>query len=172
MKQAQLSHLTAERRIFREADNVSCDPLHPSRRTFLLRTSCSGSNEDNDIEATQQAYWGYVKAWKLKDLAALHNLISDDYTAVNFEGKVSDQENEISTAKLDPEWISLAVNEIHTHIFGNAAIASGFISAQGRRPNGNIFSAKVRFLAALVKSDKGWQLVATQSAALGPASRQ
>ena len=109
---------------------------------------------------------------KLKDLAALRNLISDDYMAVNFEGKVSAKENEISTAKADPEWLAMTVDEIHTRIFGNTAIASGLISAQGKRQDGNIFSAKVRFLAALVKRGKDWRLVATQSTAFRPARTQ
>jgi ketosteroid isomerase-like protein len=78
-----------------------------------------------------------VKAWKRKDTAALRNLIADDYMALDFEGKVSNKENEIATAKT-AKWISLTVDEIHTRIFGNTAIASGFISAQGRRQDGNI----------------------------------
>ena len=65
-----------------------------------------------------------MTAWKLKDITALENVISDDYMAVNFEGKVGDKENEIATAKTDPEWISMAVDEIHTREFGKTAIAS------------------------------------------------
>ena len=99
---------------------------------------------------------------------ALQKLISDDYMAVNFEGKVSDKENEIDTAKQDAEWNSMTVDEIHTRIFGDTAIASGFISAQGKRKNGDIFNAKVRFLAALLRRNGIWQLVATQSTSFKP----
>jgi ketosteroid isomerase-like protein len=127
------------------------------------RASTSFGEIDTDNDEVQQAYRAYVTAWKLKDIAALRNVISDDYMAINIEGKVSNKENEIATAKADPEWISMTVDEIHTREFGNTAIASGFISAQGKRKDGNTFSAKVRFLAALVKRDKIWQLVATQS---------
>jgi ketosteroid isomerase-like protein len=70
--------------------------------------------------------------------------------AVNFEGKVSDKENEIATAKTDAQWISMTVDEIHTRIFGNTAIASGLISAQGRRKDGDILDAKVRLLPVLI----------------------
>ena len=132
------------------------------------RASTSSREIDKDNEEVQQAYRAYVTAWKLKDIAALRNVISDDYTAVNFEGKVSDKENEIATAKADPEWVSMTVDEIHTRKFGNTAIASGFISAQGKRKDGTIFSVKVRFLAALVKRDRIWQLVATQSTSFKP----
>jgi len=50
----------------------------------------------------------------------------------------------------------MTVEEIHTRKFGNTAIASGFICAQGKRKDGNIFSAKVRFLAGLVKRNRIW----------------
>jgi ketosteroid isomerase-like protein len=126
------------------------------------------SEIDKDDDEVQRAYRAYVTAWKFKDIADLRNMISDDYMAVNSEGKVSDKENEIATAKADPEWISMTVDEIHTRLFGNTAIASGFISAHGKRKDGNIFSAKVRFLAALVKRNGIWQLVATQSTSFKP----
>jgi hypothetical protein len=83
-------------------------------------------------------------------------LISDDYMAVNFEGKVSDKENEIDTAKQDAEWNSMTVDEIHTRIFGDTAIASGFNSAQGKRKNGDIFDAKVAFPCGPIKTQ--WNL--------------
>ena len=114
-------------------------------------------------QAVKQAYEAYVQAWKLKDIAALQKLISDEYMAVNFESKLSDKENEIATAKKDAEWISMSVDEIHTRVFGNTGIASGILSAQGKRPDGATFSARVRFLAVLVKHDGVWQLVGTQS---------
>jgi ketosteroid isomerase-like protein len=132
------------------------------------RPGTSSSEADKDINEVQEAYRAYVAAWKLKDVTALRNIISDDYMAVNFEGKVSDKKNEIATAQEDPEWISMTVDEIHSREFGDTAIASGFISAQGKKKDGSIFSAKVRFLAALVKRDRIWQLVATQSTSFKP----
>jgi len=36
-----------------------------------------------------------------KDIAALREVISDDYMAMNFESKLSDKENEIARAKTD-----------------------------------------------------------------------
>jgi ketosteroid isomerase-like protein len=114
-------------------------------------------------QAVKQAYEAYVQAWKLKDIAALQKLISDEYMAMNFESKLSDKENEIATAKTDAEWTAMSVEEIHTRVFGNTGIASGILSAQGKRPDGTTFSARVRFLAALVKHEGVWQLVATQS---------
>ena len=126
-----------------------------------------GEFEKDNLEA-QQAYRDYVEAWKLKDIAVLEKVISGDYMAVDFHGKVSDKENEIATAKADAEWTSMTVEEIHTRIFGKTAIASGFISAQGKTKDGNIVSAKVRFLGVLIKQGTAWRLVATQSTSFKP----
>jgi ketosteroid isomerase-like protein len=125
------------------------------------------SKTATDDPQVEQAYKAYVRAWRVKDIATLQRLISEDYMAVNFENKLSDKHNEIETAKTDADWISMEVDEIHSRRFGNSAIASGVISAAGKRPDGSVFNARVRFLAALVKDKEGsWQLVATQSAAM------
>jgi len=136
-------------------------PLLIVALTYPLAASAQSRNDDES--AVKDAYRAYVQAWKTKDLAALEKLISPDYLAVNFEGKLSTRENELATAKSDNEWDAMAVDEIHTRIWGDTAVASGFISAQGKKPDGSSFSARVRFLAMLVKQDGRWQLVATQS---------
>src|ERR1700756_1811449 len=134
---------------------------------FLRPSPSLGELEKDNLEA-QQAYRDYVQAWRIKDIRALENVISGDYMAVDFHGKVSDKENEIATAKADAEWTSMTVEEIHTRVFGKTAIASGFISAQGKTKDGNILIAKVRFLGVLVKQETAWQLVATQSTSFKP----
>ena len=107
-----------------------------------------------------------MQAWKTKDLAALKELISSDYFAVNFEGTLSSRENELATAKNDNEWDAITVDEIYTRVWQDTAIATGLISARGKTPDGKPVNARVRFLAALMKQDGWWQLVATQSASL------
>ena len=133
-----------------------------------LRLSSSFGEIEKDNFEAQQAYRSYVEAWKLKDIAALENVISDDYMAVDLHGRVSDKQNEIATATADAEWTSMRVDEIHTRIFDKTAIASGFISAKGKTKDAGIFTARVRFLGVLVKHDTAWQLVATQSTSFKP----
>jgi len=125
--------------------------------------AASAQSRNTEESAVQDAYRAYVQAWKTKDLTALEKLISQDYMAVNFEGKLSTRENELATAKSDNEWEAMAVDEIHARIWGDTAVASGFISAQGKKPDGSSFNARVRFLAMLVRQNGRWQLVATQS---------
>lgn len=116
----------------------------------MLAVLCSSmprraSGQTENGEAVKRAYEAYVQAWKNKDIAALQKLISDDYMATNSDSKLSDKENEIATAKADAEWISMNIDEIHTRAFGDTAIASRLLSAQGKRPDATTFSAKVRF---------------------------
>ena len=120
----------------------------------------------NDEESIKNAYRAYVQAWKAKDFAALKDLISPDYMAVNFEGTLSSKEIELVMAENDNEWTAMTVDEIWTRVWQDAAIASGFISAQGKTPDGKPVNARVRFLAMLMKRDGRWQLVATQSASV------
>jgi len=119
----------------------------------------------NDEESIKNADRAYVQAWKAKDLATLKGLISPDYMA-NFEGTLSSKEIELVIAENDNEWTAMTVDEIWTRGWQDAAIASGFISAQGKTPDGKPVNARVRFLAMLVTKDGRWQLVATQSASL------
>lgn len=133
---------------------------------IVLSSACAAQNEKSskDDEAVQQAFKAYVEAWKNKDIASLQRLIADDYMALNSENKVSSKEIELATVKADPIWNQMTVDEIHTHIVGNTAVASGLISAEGKRPDGTVFNAKARFLAMLVKRAGKWQLLATESA--------
>lgn len=137
--------------------------------TCVLATQPLFGQKEQDDEAVQEAYKAYIQAWKTRDIAVLQRIIADDYMAVNFENKVSSKEIEIATAKSDPVWNEMTVDEIHTHVVGGTAVASGVISAQGQRADGKVFNAKARFLAVLVKRDGRWQLLATESA---PARQQ
>lgn len=89
-----------------------------------------------DEESIKGAYKAYVNAWKTKDLAALKGLMSPDYMAVNFEGTLSSKENEPATAKSDLDWDTMTVDEIHTRAWRDAAVASGFISAEEKNLTG------------------------------------
>jgi predicted lipid-binding transport protein (Tim44 family) len=42
---------------------------------------------DKESDGAQQAYRAYVKAWKLKDIPALEEIISDDYMVVTSRAK-------------------------------------------------------------------------------------
>jgi ketosteroid isomerase-like protein len=132
--------------------------------SYLGQASPVLAQDSKEDESVKQAYRAYVDAWKNKDIPRLHKLIADDYMSMNSENKVDSKEGELATAKADPAWKQMTVDEIHTRIVGKTAVASGLLSAQGQRPDNSDFSVKVRFLAVLVKRDGRWQVLATESA--------
>jgi ketosteroid isomerase-like protein len=74
----------------------------------------------------------------------------------------SKSEKTIASLQFKPKSLQTNLNRV----IGARAIASGFISAQGKKTDGAPFTAKVRFLAVLVKQNGQWQLAATQSSAV------
>lgn len=96
---------------------------------FWPRPQFASSDRETDDKEVSRSYEAYVQAWKTKDIAALEKSISNDYMAVNYENRLSNKDVELATAKEDLAWNSMIVDEIHTRVFGNIAIASGLLSA-------------------------------------------
>ena len=113
--------------------------------------------------AVESAYKAYLRAWKEKDCASLHRLLSDDYQAVNFKGIVSTKANEIATAKDDRDYDTLTGDIKSVNVFTDSAIASGLIEASWKDEQGKMQKITLRFPAMLHKQKGEWKLVATQS---------
>jgi ketosteroid isomerase-like protein len=116
--------------------------------------------------AVAAAYKAYLHAWKDKDYAALDRLLSNDYKAVNFRGIISTKANEITTAKEDRDYADMKGDVMSVTMFGNSAVASGFIHASWKDEQGTLQQMTFRFLAMLQKQKGEWRLVATQSTGL------
>ena len=116
--------------------------------------------------AVAAAYNAYLHAWKDKDYAALGRLLSNDYEAVNFRGIVSTKANEIATAKEDRDYADMKGDVMSVTLFGDSAVASGFIYASWKDEQGKMQNMTFRFLAMLQKQKGEWRLVATQSTRL------
>jgi uncharacterized protein (TIGR02246 family) len=132
-------------------------PAHMHSPAMQSQTSVS---EQSVVEA---AYKGYLRAWKDKDYAALDQLLSDDYKAVNFRGIVSTKANEIATAKQDHDYADMKGDVMSVTLIGDSAVASGLIDASWKDEQGKTQQITVRFLAVLSKQNGKWKLVATQS---------
>jgi ketosteroid isomerase-like protein len=116
--------------------------------------------------AVAAAYNAYLHAWKGKDYAALGRLLSNDYKAVNFRGIISTKANEIATAKEDRDYADMKGDVMSVTLFGDSAVASGFIHASWKDEQGKMQKMTFRFLAMLQKQKGEWRLVATQSTRL------
>jgi len=121
------------------------------------------AQEQRNVDQVEIAFRNYVAAWKAKDVAALQKLIADDYMVMSPSGEVSTKEKELASVQSDPPYDEMKVEEIHTRLFGDTAMATGLITASGKDTKGDPFNYEGRFLAMLVKRKGAWQLVATQS---------
>ncbi len=139
---------------------------------MILAVPPAFTRSANDDESVQAAYKAYIQAWKSKDLIALQQLIAEDYMAMNSENQVATKADEIAGAKADLHWDEMMVDEIHTHVLGNSAIASGLLSARGKRADGSDLTVKVRFLAVLERRNGTWQLAADQLTPAKPPQRK
>jgi ketosteroid isomerase-like protein len=122
-----------------------------------------GQTSVGEQSVVEAAYKAYLRAWKDKDYAALDQLLSDDYKAVNFRGIVSTKANEIATAKEDHDYADMKGDVMSVTLIGGSAIASGLIDASWKDEQGKTQQITVRFLAVLSKQNGKWKLVATQS---------
>ena len=119
--------------------------------------------EQSTKGAVKAAYEVYLRAWKDKDYAALNNILSDDYQAVNFQGIVSTKANEIATAKQPRMYRTLSGDVMSVVLFGDCAVTSGLIEVSWKDEHENLQGSTFRFLAVLRKQEGDWKLVATQS---------
>jgi len=145
---------------------IKCTSLRVSRMVSIpIPIGCSEEpQKQNDEQQVGEAYRNYVAAWKAKDITTLQKLIADDYMTLDPAGKVSTKDQEIASAKSDPTYDEMVVDDIHTRLLEATAIVCGRLLAKGRGGDGKPFSVRVRFLAVLVKRSGQWQLIADQSA--------
>jgi hypothetical protein len=68
-----------------------------------------------------------------------------------------------STEKTDAACMSLSLDEVHTGVVWKSRDRVRSSICAGKTSGPDRFSARVRFLAALVKHDGKWEVVATQS---------
>lgn len=125
--------------------------------------SSHSHSEQSEKEAVKATYEAYLRTWQDKDLNALSHLLSDDYQAVNFRGIISTKADELATAEEDRTYTTLSGDVLSVALFGDCAIASGFIEASWKDEHENSQTSTFRFLAVLKKQKGDWKLVATQS---------
>lgn len=126
------------------------------------RSSARSLREQSAHAAVAAVYKAYLRAWKEKDYAALNQLLSDDYQAINFRGIISGKANEIAAAKEDRDYDTLIGDVMSVIVFADSATASGLIEASWKDEQKKTHIT-LRFLAMLQKQKGKWKLVATQS---------
>ena len=128
--------------------------------------------------ASNKAYTGGLKA--PKDLAgkriavtqigsSFHyslGLLADKYVSTDYDGKVSNRTESLADEKATKH-TSVAVEDLHVTVFGDAAVATLAYKAKGTDAEGKAIDSNARWTATWVKMPNGkWQRVASHGSRL------
>jgi ketosteroid isomerase-like protein len=102
-------------------------------------------------------------ALEAKDTKALDMLLANTMISVDVDGSVQDKSEFLASIKAPDYQPSQAVTEqSKVQMYGNAAVVVGVFRIKGM-DKGKTFVRRERFVDTWIKSDAGWQCVATTS---------
>ena len=119
---------------------------------------------------TEQALKDMENKWaagSLKnDTAAVGDLLSDDWTGINAEGKIQTRGDMLADMK-KTKLTRSAVSEMRVRILdADAAVVTGTWSGAGTDPAGKKFDSTEHWTDVFMKKDGKWKCVSSQSTAV------
>jgi len=124
----------------------------------LLGLAWAASVEDELKKFEQDRAAATVKG----DVATLEKQTSDDYTFINFSGKMVDKSQMIENFKSGrTKLTSNEVDDMKVRVYGNTAVMTGKADLAGTI-EGKETKQEVMFTRVFVKKGGGWQTVALQ----------
>ena len=119
---------------------------------------------------TEQALKDMENKWAAaglkSDAAAVGDIVSDDWTGTNAEGKVQTRADMLGVVKKSKLTRS-AVSDMHVRMLGgDAAVVTGTWSGAGTDETGKKFDSTERWTDVFMKKDGKWKCVASQSTAV------
>jgi ketosteroid isomerase-like protein len=113
-----------------------------------------------------QAERAWVEAHRRLDIAALEQLMADEYRHIQADGKVVDKAADLASYQTgDRFWEFAESDEYDVQLHGQTAVLIGRWRAKGINA-GERFDYAARFISVYVKRDGRWQMVAAQSTPL------
>lgn len=134
--------------------------------------ACCGVFAQNSVSDEAGRILGLENAWghaiEAKDTAALDMLLGSTFVGVEIDGSVSSKAEFLASIKAPDYQPSQAINEeIHAHVYGNAAVVNGIFRVKGTE-KGKPYVHRERFIDTWIRQNQTWQCVAS-SATLIPA---
>ena len=104
----------------------------------------------------------WVKALVNKDVAAVGNLIADDFAGFTPEGKHIGKSQLLDEAKNDPNTLSSAVNEnMDVHVYGpNLASVCGTTMEKGKDKDGKEVTRTYVWMDTWMERNGKWECIA------------
>lgn len=112
----------------------------------------------------------WVAALAKGDAATVDSILADEYVETDELGNVTDKQADISALKSgDLKFDSVKNDELHVHLYGNAAVVTG-VGSQSGTFKGKPLPNKVRFTDTFVKQKGAWKAVASHLSAVNEGS--
>jgi ketosteroid isomerase-like protein len=133
----------------------------------LLTPLRLGAQNKVQLDAEQARILSLENAWdravKQKDAAALQMLLAPELVYVDYDGKLMDKAEYLSSVQsraLHPERI--VSESMNVHVYAAAAVATGVYRESGER-NGKPYMLRERFTDTWVRRGASWMCVSSNS---------
>src|ERR1700730_7418858 len=106
----------------------------------------------------------YIEAEENRDIAFLERILSDDFFALNPQGKLLDKAGQLENLKRPDRTLKvLNARETHVQFYagGQVAILTEHVTVDGQ-DKGRQFGGEYRFLRVFAKQDGKWKVVLAQ----------
>ncbi|CAN5705549.1 hypothetical protein BH10CHL1_BH10CHL1_16910 [soil metagenome] len=121
------------------------------------------NQEQLTIQAILQAEQAWTAAFLQLDIAAIEQLMADDYTILQPGGVVLGKVETLASLRSEQRhWASAVSDDQHVRVYGDTAVVIGCWTAKGVN-HGATFDYQARYTAVWVKRAGRWQMVADQS---------
>jgi ketosteroid isomerase-like protein len=128
---------------------------------FATAHQTTSSDEGGRVLALEKA-WNH--ALEEKDTKALDMLLANTMVSVDIDGSVQSKSEFLASIKSADYQPSQAVTEQSSvQVYGDAAVVVGVFRIKGT-DKGKAYLHRERFVDTWIKTDNGWQCVATTSA--------
>jgi hypothetical protein len=108
-------------------------------------------------------YARFLDATRLKDRAAIDEIMTDDYSQITSEGRLRTKPVRISETLNDPDGSveALELRDFNVRIYGNAAVAVCKVWERYKYINGDIKYYDIWSTATFVRQKGKWRIAAT-----------
>jgi ketosteroid isomerase-like protein len=116
----------------------------------------AASAAEEEVMAVTQAV---CDAFRVRDLAALEQLLAPDFTLVGTDSVIQPRTQAIDEVKSgEPRYEEFRNHDMSAHVYGDAAVVQGITSLKGTSA-GKPFAVDVRFTDTLIRSGGRWRVV-------------
>lgn len=130
---------------------------------LLLISSTMSYGQTDANEVIRKVEARYADAVKKQDVAALGNILADDFVATSSRGEVRNKTQEIADIKASPDFTvdGFDLEDLNVRVFNDTAIVTGRSTLKVTF-KGQSSTSQFRYTRVYLKRKPGWLAVAQQ----------